>query len=71
MCIRKEYPKGVDVVYECIGGEIFQTCLDNLAVKGRLIIIGFISGYEDEKGYIPIIVFDFFYVWDPPHSELV
>jgi hypothetical protein len=43
--LRKEYPKGVDVVYEGVGGDMFDVALNNLAVKGRLIVIGFISGY--------------------------
>ena len=44
--LKSEYPSGVDVVYECVGGEILNTCLKNLAVKGRLIIIGFITSYQ-------------------------
>lgn len=51
--LRKEYPKGVDVVYESIGGDIFDTCVDHLAVKGRLIIIGYITSYENDRGYQP------------------
>ena len=43
--LKAEYPKGIDVVYECIGGDLFETCLAALAPKGRLILIGFISGY--------------------------
>ena len=38
--LKSEYPKGVDVVYECIGGEMFDACVNNLAVKGRLVVIG-------------------------------
>ena len=41
--LGKEYPDGVDVVYECIGKEMFDTCLQNLAVKGNLIVIGAIQ----------------------------
>jgi len=52
--LKAEYPKGVDVVYESIGGEVFQTCLNALAYKGRLIIIGFISGYESSTGASPL-----------------
>ena len=44
--LKEEYPGGVDVVYESVGGEIFNTCVKNLAVKGRLIIIGFIESYQ-------------------------
>lgn len=53
--LRKEYPNGVDVVYESIGGEIFETCVDNLAVHGRLVIIGMIAAYEEQKfGALPL-----------------
>ena len=44
--LRSEYPKGINVVYESVGGETFMTCVNNLSVGGRLIIIGSISGYE-------------------------
>ena len=44
--LKSEYPNGVDVVYESVGGEIFNTCVKNLAVNGRLIIIGFITSYQ-------------------------
>lgn len=47
--LKQEYPKGVDVVYESIGGEIFNTCLKSLAVRGRLLIIGFISNYQSSS----------------------
>ncbi|EDV29464.1 uncharacterized protein TRIADDRAFT_19171 [Trichoplax adhaerens] len=48
--LKKEYPKGIDVVYESIGAEMFNICLENLAIKGRLIVIGYISGYQTAKG---------------------
>ena len=45
--LSKEYPKGIDVVFESIGKQMFEDALANLAVKGRLIVIGQISTYED------------------------
>ncbi|MFK7860999.1 MAG: NADPH:quinone oxidoreductase family protein [Granulosicoccus sp.] len=36
--------KGVDVVYECVGGELFTICSRSMAWNGRLLIIGFASG---------------------------
>ena len=42
----------VDVVYESVGGDFFDICVDALAVKGRLIVIGFISGYSSGEGWI-------------------
>lgn len=52
--LKREYPKGVDCVYESVGGSMFDVCLDHLADKGRLIVIGFIADYRDEKmGFKP------------------
>lgn len=48
--LRKEYPRGVDVVYESVGGGVFDLSVNALANHGRLIIIGFISGYQSASG---------------------
>ncbi|KAL8584864.1 hypothetical protein ACOMHN_037569 [Nucella lapillus] len=50
--LKAEYPNGVNVVYESIGGAVFETCLNNLAQGGRLMVIGAISGYTtDYSGF--------------------
>ncbi len=36
--------RGVDVVYECVGGETFDACVRNMAWNGRLLVIGFAGG---------------------------
>lgn len=36
--------KGVDVVYETVGGETFDHCARNMAWNGRLLVVGFASG---------------------------
>ena len=36
--------KGVDVVYDVVGGEAFNACSRSMARNGRLLIIGFASG---------------------------
>lgn len=41
----------IDIIYESVGGEMYDICINNLAIKGRLIIIGFISGYQDQSGF--------------------
>ncbi|KAF8410045.1 hypothetical protein HHK36_002565 [Tetracentron sinense] len=41
--LKKEFPKGVDIIYESVGGEMFDLCLNALAVYGRLVVIGMIS----------------------------
>ncbi|KAA3468061.1 putative quinone oxidoreductase [Gossypium australe] len=50
----KEFPKGVDIVYECVGGNMFNLCLDALAIRGRLIVIGMISQYQGKDGWKPL-----------------
>lgn len=47
--LKTDYPKGVDIVYEGVGGDMFNVCVKNLAVGGRLIIIGFISSYTSSN----------------------
>jgi NADPH-dependent curcumin reductase CurA len=43
--LKAEYPRGLDLVYESVGREMFDTCVENLAIRGRLVVIGFISEY--------------------------
>ncbi|KAL7694331.1 putative GroES-like superfamily, polyketide synthase, enoylreductase domain-containing protein [Plasmopara halstedii] len=49
--LKNEYPRGVDLVFESVGGEMFQTCVDNIARKGRIIVIGAIAGYQDSSSW--------------------
>ncbi|KAL6656141.1 hypothetical protein ACP70R_006967 [Stipagrostis hirtigluma subsp. patula] len=51
--LKKEFPRGVDIIYESVGGEMFDLCLNALAVHGRLIVIGMISQYQGEDGWKP------------------
>jgi NADPH:quinone reductase-like Zn-dependent oxidoreductase/short-subunit dehydrogenase involved in D-alanine esterification of teichoic acids len=44
--LKTEYPKGVDLVCELVGGEMFTTSLNALAPGGRLLIIGAVSQYS-------------------------
>jgi NADPH-dependent curcumin reductase CurA len=48
--MKKEYPRGVDIVFESVGGNFFEICLKSLAVRGRLIVIGTLSTYADAGG---------------------
>jgi prostaglandin reductase 3 len=43
--LKAEYPRGMDVIYESVGRQMFDTCVDNLAIRGRLVIIGYITEY--------------------------
>ncbi|KAK9044328.1 hypothetical protein V6N11_072638 [Hibiscus sabdariffa] len=51
--LKEEFPKGVDIVYESVGGDMFDLCLNALAIRGRLIVIGMISQYQGEHGWMP------------------
>jgi|SRR5688572_7997822 len=44
--LAREYPNGVDVAYDTVGGEIFDAFLDHLAMRGRLIISGHTSDFD-------------------------
>ncbi|XP_050365141.1 uncharacterized protein LOC126783674 [Argentina anserina] len=51
--LKKEFPKGIDIIYESVGGQMLNLCLNALAVYGRLIVIGMISQYQGEHGWKP------------------
>jgi NADPH2:quinone reductase len=42
--LKELAPKGVDVVYDPVGGALTEAALRSLAWKGRLLVIGFASG---------------------------
>jgi len=45
--LREEAPEGIDVYFDNVGGEILNTCLAQLAIKGRVVVCGAISVYND------------------------
>ena len=49
--MKGEYSSGVNVVYESVGGDVFDTCVDSLANKGKVIVIGYVKGYEMDAGF--------------------
>jgi NADPH-dependent curcumin reductase CurA len=44
--LAKEYPRGIDIAYDSVGGEVFDTLLENLAMRGRLVISGHTSDFD-------------------------
>jgi len=46
--LAEECPDGIDLYFDNIGGEILDICLGQLAMKGRVVLCGAISGYNDE-----------------------
>lgn len=51
--LSQEYPNGVNLVFDCVGGTVFDTCLEHLAVRGRLVSVGFISEYARVPQIVP------------------
>ena len=43
--LKQEYKNGVDLVYEAVGGEMFDIAVNALANRGCLLIIGMMSQY--------------------------
>jgi 2-desacetyl-2-hydroxyethyl bacteriochlorophyllide A dehydrogenase len=46
--LQQEYPNGINLIFDCIGKQVFDTCVNHLATRGRLIVVGFISEYEND-----------------------
>jgi hypothetical protein len=42
-------PKGIDVLFENVGGEVFEASLDHLALRARIALCGGISQYNEAE----------------------
>ena len=47
----QEYTKGIDVVYEAVGGSMRETALRHLAPAGRLLTVGYMSSMPHARGH--------------------
>lgn len=47
--IRKACPGGIDVLFENVGGAIFEAALWNMRDYGRIALCGMIANYNDEE----------------------
>ncbi|HUO48958.1 MAG TPA: NADP-dependent oxidoreductase [Acidimicrobiales bacterium] len=60
--LRQELPGGIDVYFDNVGGPILDTCLAQLAMRGRVVLCGGISVYNAEtpqpgpSNYLNLIV---------------
>jgi NADPH-dependent curcumin reductase CurA len=48
-----EYPKGLDIAYDTVGGEVFDAFVDHLAHRGRLVISGHTSDFDRPEEDVP------------------
>ncbi len=46
--LRETCPKGIDLYFDNVGGSILNDCLGNLAMRGRVVLCGAISTYNEE-----------------------
>jgi NADPH-dependent curcumin reductase CurA len=44
--LGEEFPNGVDLFFDNVGGEILETALLSMAPRGRVVLCGSISGYN-------------------------
>ncbi|ETI38309.1 hypothetical protein F441_15743 [Phytophthora nicotianae CJ01A1] len=51
--LKKEYPSGIDLAFEGVGGDMFKAVLDNIAIFGRIIVFGNCSHYHGDAGNDP------------------
>ncbi|GMM92179.1 NADPH:quinone oxidoreductase family protein [Qipengyuania sp. MTN3-11] len=42
--VKRDFPAGVDMVFDPVGGSLLEPCFRSLAKKGRHLVIGFASG---------------------------
>jgi NADPH-dependent curcumin reductase CurA len=60
--IAEECPKGVNVFFDNVGGEILEAALDNMAQNGRVVLCGGISAYNEEtppsgpRNYMQLVI---------------
>jgi len=47
--MREEFPKGVDLYFDNVGGDILDDALVNMAERGRITICGGISAYNEKE----------------------
>lgn len=47
--LKTEYPDGIDIVFESVGGTMFNTCIKRMRTRGRMIVVGAMSNYASKN----------------------
>ncbi|ORC90355.1 oxidoreductase [Trypanosoma theileri] len=50
--LKKFAPTGINLAYESVGGETFEAIVNNISLRGRILSIGSISGYNNGSSWI-------------------
>lgn len=53
--LEQKYPEGVDVVWETVGGDVYEALFKHLANRGRFVIIGSTNSYKGDGLTGPVI----------------
>lgn len=51
--LAREYPRGIDLAYDTVGGEVFDAFVDHLAMRGRLVVSGHTSDFDRPEEPVP------------------
>lgn len=51
--LAREYPQGIDLAYDTVGGEVFDAFVDHLAMRGRLVVSGHTSDFDRPEEPVP------------------
>lgn len=49
VCLGELCPRGVDVFFDNVGGDILQAVMDNIAINGRIAVCGQVSAYDSNR----------------------
>lgn len=51
--LAREYPRGLDIAYDSVGGPIFDAFVEHVAMRGRVIVAGHTSDFDRPEESIP------------------
>ncbi|MEM8547879.1 MAG: NADP-dependent oxidoreductase [Pseudomonadota bacterium] len=51
--LAKHFPRGIDVVFENVGGPVFEAAIWNIALHGRIALCGMIADYNATRADMP------------------